>query len=152
MSRTRFLVVPLVGLIIVGLLILGGFAIHRIGWAEGYRMGQLAPGADGGVVPPYAGYGFGFPGFLLTLAVIFLLILVIGRVFRFMMWGLPWGPRMMHALGPEGRRWKMPGRSKGEFRAKHWHRHHGHMPPWCWDWEEGSEEAEPDAETDVAQA
>ena len=44
MSRARFPFVLLAALIIMGLVIVGGFATYRIGWSEGYRIGQLATG------------------------------------------------------------------------------------------------------------
>jgi hypothetical protein len=143
MFRTRFLAASLAGLIIVGLLILGGFAIYRIGWTEGYGMGRLAVGTDGGVLPPYGFFGFGFPGFLLTLGVILLLLVVIGRVLRFWMWGMFLGRHMM-----PGGRWKMAdGPASGPW-ARHWQAHGRHAPPWYWDWEE----AEPGQESDATRA
>ena len=151
MSKTRFLVVPLAALIIIGLLIVGGFAIHRIGWSEGYRMGQLAAGGEGGATVPYGPYGFGYPGLFLTVGLLLLLLVVIGKFFRFWAWKMVAGPWMM-AGGP----WKVAGGPKGEHWTRHWHRPHGPMPPWCWGWEEPSEKraekAEPDAETGAAEA
>jgi len=140
MSRTRFLSTPLAALIIVGLLIMGGLAISRISWAEGYKTGLLAAGlADGAGVPYIPGSrGFGVPGFwgpsfgglIITLGLIFVLFLVAGKFFRFWAWNAAWGPGTM-ARGTKGEHW-----------ARHWHQHrpHGPMPPWCWGWEEPSEE------------
>jgi hypothetical protein len=145
MSKTRFFVVPLATLIIIGLLILGGVAVHRIGWSQGYTMGQLAAGGEEGVTVPYVPFGLGYPGgLLLTIGLFFLLLIVIGKFFRFFWaWKMFGGPWMM-AEGPKGERW-----------ARHWHRPpHPPMPPWCWDWEKPSEaetEAEPDAEAGAAQ-
>jgi hypothetical protein len=151
MSKIRFLVVPLATLILIGLLILGGFAIHRIGWTEGYRMGQLAVGGEGGTVAPYAPYGPGYSGLFLTVGVLLLLLIVIGKFFRFWAWKMVGGPWMM-AGGP----WKMAHGPKGRHWARRWHRPHGPMPPWCWGWEEPSEEkaekAESDAEASAAGA
>jgi hypothetical protein len=144
MSRARFPLVLLAALIIMGLVILGGFAIYRIGWSEGYRMGQLATGAGEGIVVAYAPYGPGLGGVLLTVGVVFLLLLVIGRFFRFLAWRAMW------------QRWKVTGGPKSEYWTKHWHRRHGPEPPWCWDWEEPAEEKaekpEPDADTGNAVA
>lgn len=141
MSKNWFLVKALAALIIIGLLIMGGLAIHRIGWAEGYRMAQLAAGDEGGATVPYAPYGFGHPRMFLTVGLLLLLLIVIGKAFRFWVWKMAWGPWMMG--GP----WMMAGGPK----ARHWRRHHGPVPPWCWWDEEPSEEtrerAEPDAET-----
>jgi hypothetical protein len=124
MSQTRFPYAPLAILIIVGMLILGGFAIYRISWLDGYKTGQLvAHGAEGTVVPylPYRGPGCG--GLLLTLGLIFLFILVIGKFARFWAWRSGWGPK--------SERW-----------VRRWHGHgpHGPVPPWWWGWEEPSEE------------
>jgi len=144
MSKVRFLAVLLAALIIIGLLVLGGLAMHRIGWTEGYKMGQLAAGSEEGATAPYAPYGFGSSGLFVTVGLLFLLLIVMGKFFRFWAWKMVGGPWMM-ARGPKAARW-----------ARHWHRPHGPMPPWCWGWEEPSEEkaekAEPDAETGAAEA
>jgi hypothetical protein len=134
MSRARFFLAPLALLIIVGLLILGGFAIHRTGWAQGYRMGQMAAGITDGAVVPYVPYGPGSGGLLITLVVFLLLLLVAGKFFRFWAWRMAWGPWM------------------GRHSSKdwHWHRGHGPMPPWYQYWEEPrkerAEESEPSAD------
>jgi hypothetical protein len=134
MSKKWFVVKALATLIIIGLLILGGFTIHRIGWSQGYQMGQLVAGGEKGAVAPY---GFGYPGLFLTVGLLLLLLVVIGKFLRLLIWG-PW----MMVGGPRYAHW-----------ARHWHRPHGHMPPWCWDWERPFEEkAEPDAETGNAEA
>lgn len=144
MSKIRFLVVLLAALIVIGLVILGGLAIHRIGWSQGYKVGQLAAGSEEGATVPYGAYGFGPSGLFLTIGLLLLLLIMIGKFFRFWAWKMAGGPWMM-AGSPEVKRW-----------ARHWHRPHGPMPPWCWGWEEPSEEkaekAEPDAETGAAQA
>ena len=148
MSKTRFLVVSLAALIIIGLVILGGLAIHRIGWSQGYKVGQLAADIEEGATVPYGAYGFRYSGLFLTVGLILLLLIVVGKFFRFWAWKMAWGPWMM-AGGP----WKMAGGPRGERWARHWHRPHAHVPPWGWDWEEPSEEkAKPDAETGTAEA
>jgi len=145
MSKIRFLVVSLAALIIIGLLILGGLAIHRIGWSQGYKVGQLVAGSEEGATVAYGPYGFGYSGLFLTIGLLLLLLVVIGKFFRFWAWKMAWEPWMM-----AGRPWKMAHGPKGEHWARHWHRPHGPMPPWCWGWEEPSEEkaekAEPDGE------
>jgi hypothetical protein len=131
MSRTQFPLAPLAILLIIGVLVVGGFAFYRISWLEGYRTGQLvAAGVADGAIVPYAPYRLGCGGLLLALGAIFLLILAVGKFFRFWAWKAAWGPGMKPG-GPEGDRW-----------VRRWHRHgpHGPMPPWCWDWEEPSEE------------
>jgi hypothetical protein len=151
MSKTRFWVVPLAALIVVALLILGGFAIHHISWSQGYRMGQLATGGEGVAVVPYAPYGFGRSGLFVTIGLIFLLLIVMGKVFRFWAWKTVGGPWVM-AHGP----WMMAGGAKDADWARRWHRFHGPVPPWWWGWEKPSEEKpeQPgsDAESDAADA
>jgi hypothetical protein len=147
MSKTRFLLVPLTFLIIIGLLTVGGWATHRIGWSEGYRMGQLVAGGEAGAIAPYAPYGLSYFGLFLTVGLAFLLVLgLIGKLFRFWAWKAVGGPPMM-----AGAHWKMAGKPQGDRWARHWRRHHGPMPPWCWGWEKPPEEkgetARPDAET-----
>jgi hypothetical protein len=148
MSKTRFLIVSLAALIIIGLLILGGLAIHRIGWSQGYKVGQLAAGIEEGATVPYGAYGFRYSGLFLTVGLVLLLLIVVGKFFRFWAWKMAWGPWMM-AGGPKGERWARQW-------ARHWHRPHGPMPPWYWGWEEPSEEkaegAEPDMKTGTAEA
>ncbi len=144
MLKKRFWVVPLSALIIVSLLIiLGGFAIQRISWSQGYRMGQLAAGGEGGAVVPHAPYGFGHPGLFFTIGLLFLLLVVIGKFFRFWAWKMGGGP---------GRPWAVAGGPMGAHWARHWR---GPMPPWCWGWEKPSEEkanqAGPGAGSDAAE-
>ena len=150
-----FLLRALAALIVVGLVIGGGFAIHRISWSQGYRMGQLAAGGEEGAFAPFAPYGLGRPGLLLTAGVILLVLIVVGKFFRFWARHMAWGPWMMAhgpwamARGSRRRRW-------AAHRAGHWHRPHGPMPPWCWGWEQPPEEraqeqeneGQPDAGTD----
>lgn len=147
MSKTRFLLVPLAFLITIGLLIAGGWAIHRIGWSEGYSMGQLATSGEVGATVPYTPYGLSYLALFLTAGLALLIVLgLIGKLFRLWAWKTVAGPWMM-AGGP----WKMAGAPRNAHWARHWRRHHPPMHPWCWDWEEPSEEksetAEPDAET-----
>ncbi len=158
MTKRRFWMAPLSALIIIALLALGGWAIHRATWSQGYVMGQLAAGGEGGALLPYAPYvphGFGRPPLLLTIGLIVLLLIVIGKIFRFWAWSRFAEPRMAAA-----RHWKMATGPHGEHWAKHWHEHHGHMPPWCWDWkglaeepvEEKVEETEPEEAAETVEA
>lgn len=142
MSKKWFLWRALAALICVGLLIAGGLAIHYLSWSRGYAAGQLATPGEEGATLPYLPHGFdhsGHPfafmfgaGLLFKILLLFLLFGVIGKVFRGFAWGMAGGPWLM-----------------GAHRASHWHRHHGPMPPWCWDWEKSSEETqtEPDVKT-----
>ena len=147
MSQTRFPWIPLAILIVIGLLMLGGFAIYRISWLEGYRMGQLvADGMADGKLVPYAAYQPGCGGLLVTLGALFLLLLVLGKLFRFWAWKTAWGPG------------RGAGESERERWVRHWHAHrpHGPTPPWCWGWEEPAgekaEEPQPGADTGATEA
>jgi hypothetical protein len=120
MSKMRFVAIPMVAAIIAGLLIVGGWAVHRIGWSQGYAMGQLAVGAETVAPVPYAPPDFGYVGLFVIVGLGLLFLLgVIGKVLRVWAWTMVGGPRMM-AAGLKGERW-----------VRHWHRHHPPMPSWC---------------------
>ncbi|MDY6874823.1 MAG: hypothetical protein SWK90_01270 [Chloroflexota bacterium] len=152
MSRKWLVVVArvLAALIVIGLLVVGGAAVYRTGWSQGYMTGQSATGGEEIVTAPYAPHGFGYPGRhfgfppflfgagLLRIGLFVLLLGVIGRIFHFRAWRM--------ACGPQGRYWA------GHRRWPHGPMPHGHMPRWCWGWEKPSEEAGPDAETGAAEA
>lgn len=153
MSKARFLLIPLVGLLVIGLLIVGGWAIHRIGWSEGYAFAQQAAGSETATVP-YGPSGLSYVALFLTAGLAFLLLLAVtGKLLRLWAWKAVGGPWMMHgmarqmAMGPNGEPW-----------SKYWHRHHRPVPPWCWDWEKREEEQaekagpKPGAETSGATA
>jgi hypothetical protein len=122
-------------LILIGLLIVGGLAIHYFAWSQGFKMGQLVTGGESSVAAHFGPYSFGGSGLLVTVAVILLLLMIVGKFFRMLAWSAFAGPWMMahHAEWKRG--------SAGERWARHWHRRHGPVPPWCWDWEEPAEEA-----------
>ena len=159
MSKKWFWMRALVTLVIIGLLVVGGLALYRAGWSQGYVAGQLAvEGGEGAMAPPSFGYPGRFFGFmpyhpfgaspLLLIPLALLFFAVIGKLIRFVIWGTVWRPAM---AGPRPMHWR-------RFH-RHW-RHgpppHGPMPPWCWDWEELSEEqtegVEPEADTGKAGA
>jgi hypothetical protein len=89
-------------LLIIGGLVAGGALLYHSGFANGYNAAVLAANASGkaGVTPlPYNGYlpygpGFGFPifslfaplGLFLGIGFFFLLIFMIGGVFRLFGW------------------------------------------------------------------
>jgi hypothetical protein len=150
-SWAWFLVKALVALILVGLLVAGGFAIHYVSWSQGYATGQrAAEGEEVAEPPPYLYHGFrpsgrlGLVRPLMCAGGFLLLLVVVGGLFRALAWRRMWayGPwAMHHHRWPRGRRtanW-----------AKHWRRH-GPMPPWCWDWDEadGADAEQGDATPD----
>ncbi|MCP4536837.1 MAG: hypothetical protein GY832_06795 [Chloroflexi bacterium] len=152
---------------LAGLLTVSGMAIYRTGWSQGYVTSQVAvEGEEGEIVPaapPYAPYGFGYPrrhyGYrsfffgagLIKIGLFFLMLVMIGKAFRWATWG-----RMM-AGGP----WRMGPHHRGKWgRRGYGHRHHGPpphhspVPPWCWDWDSSEEQtdetpADPDVESDT---
>jgi hypothetical protein len=167
MSRKSFFWRALGTLIFVGLLagllLVGGTVVHYTSWSQGYTAGQLAAeGEEGDVAPetmPHAHWGLGYPGQhffypgyfvcggIVKIGIFLLLLVVFGKLLRCLFWGRalmhggPWGMGAHHYWG----------------KRRHWHRGHPHfrgpVPPWCWGYEEPSEEqGEPDAETDAAEA
>lgn len=138
-------------LILIGLLVAGGFAVYHLGRSNGYAAGLLAAEGEGVVAQPY-GWPHG-PGYytrpalfggVLALVLILVLIAVVGKLISFVIWRPPWRFAM---AGPWHRHWR-----HAQRRYMRWHRMHGPMPPWCWDWDEPSDEEteeagdEPDAE------
>ena len=114
----------LMGLILVGLIVGGGFAVYRMGWSRGYLArgagGKTEVAPVGPMVPMHFGHRglpFGPGRFLLSAGLVLLFFVAIGKVLR----AVAWRGALMH--GP----WA--GRPPGGW---HGHRFHGPMPPgWC---------------------
>jgi hypothetical protein len=154
-NKNWFLWRALASLILVGLLIAGGLAVHYAGWSRGYQAGQLAAEGEEAPAPPYLPYAvrpFGpapYPfrgGLLLNVVLLLLFLAIVGKLIRFIIWGGAW----RHAMaGPWPAHW---GQAYWR-RAARWHRVHGPVPPWCWwGYEPSDEEAEeadagPDAQS-----
>ena len=146
-------------LLLIGLVVAGGFAIYHISWSHGYAAGQLTAEGEKGATPPYLPDGPGYLpwharsvyrplgalGALFTIGLCILFFVIVFKLIRFVIWGSVF----RHAMtGPWAGRWHgHPGR-RAYRRYARWHHMHGPMPPWCWDWDEEDEEAdkEPDAE------
>lgn len=164
MFGKRFLVTALVGLLVIALLVGGMSAMQRNAWSQGYMMGRLSTGSDGGAVTPYVPYGYpgsaylgGAPfggglGLIFLLGLLFVLFLAIGRSFRHRAWAMHGGPDG----GPDGMSdhpWKHMGPPAGGQGAQQWHR-----PPWCWGQENDSQAqpgkagAEANGEADTTEA
>jgi len=87
MFKSRFLFAVLAAVIIIGLLVVGGLAIYRVGWAQGYMSAQEAGVGADSAIPPSAflhpGWRFGHTPFamggrvFLMVGVLFLIFLVI---------------------------------------------------------------------------
>jgi hypothetical protein len=115
MFRFGFLFRFLLALVLIGVLVAGGMALYRTGWAQGYQTAAVttaagsAAGAAAPAVPapyyayppvPY-GYGYGFHPFffpfgpLLGIGFFLFVIFAIGGLFRFGMrrhWAGGYGP------------------------------------------------------------
>lgn len=99
MERSNWIIRVIGALVLVGLLVAGGYAVYQAGFAQGVHaelpQGATAP-LDGN---PYYGYPhfgfwpfFGFGIFFKILLFIFLFF-IITRVFFFGMWAMAGGPR-----------------------------------------------------------
>lgn len=126
MRRSGFFIRFILALVLLAVLAIGGMALFRGGWSQGYQAGVIAANsADGEAlpVPPYYGGlvrypytpGFGFPFLACFLGIGFFLLVffLFGAIFR------PWGRAGHHHKG-----WR-----------------YGHKrPPWAWGWEGYHEE------------
>ena len=131
MFRGRFLGLVLAALLVFGLLIGGASAIQRDAWTQGYMMGRLSTGTDGGSAVPMMPYAYpgiyggaghfgGGLGLIFGIGLLFLLVLVVGRLF---------GPRAWAMHGGRGcPPWPyLEGQADGSP-SRHWHR-----GPWEWE-------------------
>ena len=141
MSKSSFVLVPLLLVVGAGLLITGGWAIHRIGWTEGYAVGVGV--AAGAVSPvPYAPTGLSYVGLFLTAGLAFVVLMaLVSKLIGLWAFKTVAGPWMMAHRPPVG-----PGGPNGERWAKHWHRPYRHVPPWWGDWQQAGEEKSGDAQ------
>ena len=126
MYRGGIVVRIVLAITLVVVLVGGGMALYRAGWAQGYQAGTFISNGEGiesvPMVPQFRGLpqqsfmpGFGFPFFGLCLGIgfVFLVLFLVGGLLK------PW------------ERWRW---------ARHPYHHgsweHGPMPPWAKDWEE----------------
>jgi hypothetical protein len=100
MNRSGFLWRILLTLVLVGVLVAGGIALYRTGWAQGYQAAVLVAGGKGGNttpalpfygVYPYSYPGFGFPffapfGLCLGIGFFLLVFFLFTGLFRFWGW------------------------------------------------------------------
>jgi hypothetical protein len=127
-SRNWFLWRAIATVALLGLLVAGGFAIHRLGWSQGYAAAELSAQGEEAPTPPLAppGWrpvGFARGGLLVPLLLGMLFLAFVGRLLRVIMWGAMAGPAMgWHAMGGS---WRHP---------RPWM--HGPVPPWCGPWNE----------------
>jgi hypothetical protein len=130
--------------ILLGTLVVGGFAIHRLGWSQGYTAAELTAQGEEAPTPPltppgWRPVGFARGGLLLSLFLGLLFLAFVGKLLRLIMWGAMAGP-MMH--------WHARG---GFWHPRHWAR--GTMPPghgpWCGWPHEASPRSEDRAEAEA---
>ena len=153
MSKRGFLWRTLAMLVLVGLVIAGGFAVHYLAWSRGYAAGQLAEGGEEVEMPPYLPHGFGYYGrpasFMFGAGMLFKCLLgliffaVVCKLIRFVVWGAAFGPAMCGPWPKHLHRghWRRARR----WRRRHW-MHGPPLPPWFWDWDEDEEDAEEDTD------
>ena len=129
--RNRVLWMATAGVLLTSLLALGGLAVHRLGWSQGYAAAEIAAAGGEALPPPLAPQGWrpmavGRGGsLLLYLALGLLFFALASRLLRLIVWGAVAGPRMQwhagagpsrvpwhqwHANGPAGYspRWACP--------------------------------------------
>lgn len=138
-------------LTLIGLLVGGGFALYYAGLLQGRVISAPTAGGENVASPPYLPGGFGHPGWhyhpfgivgaLFGIGLLILFFAIVAKLVRFVIWGPRW---WFGVMGP----WARPWRSGHWRRAARWHRTHGHMPPWCWDWDEETDEAGGKPETE----
>ena len=138
MSRNGkwLLVKAIAALVVIGLLLAGGLAVHYLGWSQGYAAGQLAAEGEEGATLPYLPRGLAHPGrpfgftplpfclgLFLQIGLLLLLLGLIGKIVRFFLWPMAMCGPMSPRAG-----WRMDGPW-----ARHWRRFHGPVPPWWWE-------------------
>ncbi len=120
-------------LIVVGLLILAGSAIHNAAWNQGFAMGRLSAGGEGTAALPYAYPGAPHAGLGVLLAfglIVLGAVVIFRRSVRFHLWraygqhGMPpWaaGPQAGQSSAQAGQ----PNPPEGQ---------QGFVPPWWRQW------------------
>lgn len=127
-------------ILLVVVIIGGGFAVYRMGWGHGYLAGTALASSEGvepGLLmqgfgghlyrPFYPGFGFPFFGLCFGIGFISLIMFMVGGLLK------PWGRR----------RWGHPHHGKWAY---------GPKPPWAKEWEEYQQKMADDGdETDEEQ-
>jgi len=132
MFRGRYLAAGLFMLVLIGLLVAGGYGLVRVGWTQGYTAGlEAGPGAEALPAVPYVPYGrygwfgFGFFPFLCGIPFLFFGGLFLMRMLFF---------------GRFMRGWGKGGWGRGEGWGGGWAP--GRRPPWADEGEAREEEAD----------
>jgi hypothetical protein len=135
----------LAAVVLIALLVAGGFAIHRLGWSQGYTAAELVAEGEEAPTPPLAPPGWrpmrpSVGGLLVTLLLGLIALAFVGKLLRVVLWGALAGPAM-------GGPWMA-----GSWRH-HWHRMHGPVPPSYgygpWYRQPGERPQEPDERADA---
>jgi hypothetical protein len=144
-SRNWFVWRAVAAVVLIGVLVAGGFVIHRVGWSQGYAAAELtAQGAEAPtplLAPPGWGpVGLARGGLLASLVLGLVFFALAGKLLRVIMWGVMAGPAMgWHAMGGS---WRHP---------QHWM--HGPVPPGHGPWYErpgkGSQESDSKANAEA---
>jgi hypothetical protein len=121
-SRTWFVWRAVAAVVLVALLVAGGFAVHRLGWSQGYAAAELAGQGEEAsrlFLPPQGWHPVGFVrgGLFISLLLGLLFFALIGKLLRIILWGAMAGPAMCRAA--VGGSWRHPR-----------HGMHGPVPPW----------------------
>lgn len=101
-SRNWFAGRAVAAIVLIMLLVAGGFALHRLGWSQGYVAAELV--AQGGEAPTpllapsgWRPVGVGRGGLLLiSLIVGLILVAFVGKLLRVIIWGAMARPAMCH--------------------------------------------------------
>ena len=144
MYRKWFVLGPLVALVVIGALVMGGMALYRVGWTQGSLSSPVEGGGDGSVLVPPMPFGFRNHARAFAFSPLWF---GLGLVFRFGIFFLVCGliARLFFF-----RRWRMADVPRGSRWAGHWHPVFGSGDPWHWNWqpEEEAEKTEPTAESE----
>ena len=137
MYGKHYLMKALMGLLVIALLIGGASSLQRNAWMQGYMMGQLGAGADGGAAIPYMAYGLqgyggpglgGGPAILIGIGLLALLFVGFSRVFLGRPWAMQGGPQGGDPPDGDEQSWQRMAQAHAERAARHWR----HGPPGCW--------------------
>ena len=168
MFSRRWYIAPLVAVLVIALLALGGYAIHRASWEQGYAMGVVATGGEEAAPAPYARHRFGlwsygYPGRLfghspflsgLGLVIAIVGLITVGRCIAHLLFfrtirRYEWSGAQAGEPPVEGAPQGMPMYGPaGRAWARRWyrmrchtpHRGWGHVPPWFYGREEETQE------------
>jgi hypothetical protein len=126
MDRRGIVVRIVLAITLAVVMVGGGMALYRAGWAQGYQAGTFISSGEGIESVPMEsqfrglrqqpfmpGFGTPFFGLCLGIGFIFLVLFLVGGLLK------PWGRR----------RWAGHPYHHGKWE-------HGPMPPWAKDWEE----------------